>query len=264
MVNGDLNDWQLGFELGGAIGNRANFLAERNAELNLVREKAILREQERQIMYDLNAAYTEVDRAHEVLKTALNSRLAVQEELEPKQRRVIEGQDQVFFLLDAVVRAAAAERAAHRSIADYNQALLNFSFATGSLLSRYNVTLSEGAWSEEAEENALEKARRFRYSDRNKPRDIMPVSAGPYNQMAPREGVTLMEKRSDPSRPSENNGVPTEEPDANRDEQIPMDFPESPSDSNSPISNFDLGKSSQRESIPASTSTAKAYFQQFR
>ncbi len=138
-MDGNLADWQMGVELGGAIGNRAGYVAIRNAEVNLVREKAILQEQQRQIILDLNAAYIEVDRAIEAVRTSFNSRVAVQEELEPKRKRVDEGQDQVFFLLDAEQRAANAESAVFRSIADYNQALVRFTLATGGLLSRYNI-----------------------------------------------------------------------------------------------------------------------------
>jgi outer membrane protein TolC len=258
--NGDLDDWQLGFEMGGAIGNRTQYLAERNAELNLTRAKAILREQERQIMHDLNAAYIEVDRAHEVLKTSLNSRLAVQEELEPKQRRVIEGQDQVFFLLDAVQRAAAAERAAHRSIADYNQALLNYAYTTGSLLSRYNVTLTEGQWSEDAQENAFDKARRFVFSDRNKPRDLYPVSMGAFDQSAPPQGTTMFGQQSiDPDTPAPNSEPGEEGETENGESDAPEVEAPKPADSSTQPSAFSLGSSSQRKSSGPLTAAKKMF-----
>ena len=189
LINGDLDDWQVGLELGGAIGNRTGHLAIRNAELNLVRERAVLKEQRRQIIHDLNAAYTEVDRAQQALRTSFNSRIAVQEELEPKRKRVIEGQDQVFFLLDAEQRAATAESAVHRSIVDYNQALLNYSLTTGSLLARYNIVLSEGQWSQNAQQNAARKSDRFRQtSDNRTHQDVPPVTSGVYDQYSKSNG----------------------------------------------------------------------------
>ena len=186
LINGDLDDWSVGVELGGAIGNRQGHLAIRNAELNLVRERAVLKEQQRQILHDLNAAFTEVDRAMASLKGSFNSRVAVFDELEPKRKRVNEGQDQVFFLLDVQQRAATAESAVHRAIADYNQALLNYTFTSGSLLSRYNIRLSEGQWSSHAQANAVRKAKRFEKRGPNHcDNDTCPVSAGGYNQSAP-------------------------------------------------------------------------------
>ena len=184
LFSGDLDDWNVGLELNGPIGNRQGHLAVKNAELNLIREKAILKEQQRQLLHDLGAAYTEVDRALTQICTVYNTRLAIQEELEPKQIRVEEGKDQVFFLLDVQQRAAQTESQLLRAIIDYNQALLNYSFTTGSLLSRYNIVLQEDEWTTAAQQNALDKAVRYRSLCKQGCRDIAPVSAGPDNQSA--------------------------------------------------------------------------------
>ena len=183
LVEGNLDEWTLGLELGGAIGNRTGHLAIRNAEFALARERAILKEQQRQILHDLNAAYTEVDRALETMKTNFNSRVAAFDELEPKRKRVEEGQDQVFFLLDAQSRTATAESAVHRAVADYNQALLNYTFVSGDLLSRYNIRLTEGAWDSYSNDRAVEKAQR----QKNRPavkalKDLPAVSNGAFSQ----------------------------------------------------------------------------------
>ncbi len=186
LTSGDLDDWQLGVEFGGAIGNRTGHLAIRNAELNLVRERAIFKEQQRQILHDLNAQFTEVDRALQAMKTNFNARVAAFDELEPKRKRVNEGQDQVFFLLDAQQRTATAESAVHRSVADYNLALLNFTYASGTLLSRYNIRLTEDAWSDSAQTRAIQKAGRMETTGEPCCVDSVAVSQGPFNQAAPR------------------------------------------------------------------------------
>jgi outer membrane protein TolC len=180
-----VDDWQVGFEYGGAIGNRQGHLAIRNAELALRREKTVLREQQRQLLLDLGAAFAEVDRSLAAMRTSFNSRVAVQEELEPKEKRVLEGQDQVFFLLDAQQRAATAESALHRSVADYNLSLLNYALTTGTLLSRYNIQLVEGPWTEEAQCGSLRNASRLKTDGPNVCNtDSCPVTLGPYNQRA--------------------------------------------------------------------------------
>ena len=186
LLNAHVADWNLGFEFGGAIGNRQGHLAIRNAELNLTRERALLKEQQRQLLHDLSSAFSEVDRSFEAMRVSFNQRVAVQAELEPKKKRVEEGQDQVFFLLDAQQRAATAESDVHRSISDYNRALMQYAFTTGSLLSRYNIYLAEGPWCEDAEVQAEVNATRFRSGKLNtKWLDTCPLSFGPYDQMMP-------------------------------------------------------------------------------
>ena len=91
----------------------------------------------------------------------------------------------MFFLLDAEQRAATAESAVHRAVTDYNQALLNYAFTSGTLLSRYNIQLSEGQWSQHARSNAVRKAKRIEKRGPNQSDiDTCPVSAGAYNQTA--------------------------------------------------------------------------------
>ena len=183
LAQGNLDDWQLGVEFGGAIGNRAGHVAIRNAELNLVRERAILKEQQRQIVHDLSAAWTEVDRSLENMKTTFNSRIAAFDELEPKRKRVEEGQDQVFFLLDAQQRTATAESSVHRAVADYNKALANYAYTSGSMLSRFNITMTEGPWTQEAQANAVRKAGYWQNQSRDTyGNDLPPVSSGPVMQ----------------------------------------------------------------------------------
>lgn len=180
LINGDLDDWQLGVQLGGAIGNRRGHVAIRNAELNLAREKTILKEQKRQLLHDLNAAFVEVDRAMAAIRTSYNSNVAVQEELVPKRKRVDAGQDEVFFLLDTQQRATSAASSVHRAIANYNQALIEYDFTCGKLLGRHGITLEEGPWDSGAIANASRRAPYYQARGPNtRDRDLSPISAGP-------------------------------------------------------------------------------------
>ena len=183
MFTSKLDDWQVGFDMQGPIGMRQGHLAVRNAELQLVREKTVLREQQRQILHDLGSAYGEVDRALANIKTAYNTHVAVQEELEPKRLRVEAGKDQIFFLLDAQQRSANAESAFYRAIVDYNVALMNFIFNEGSLLSRYQICLNEGGWDDSLEAIARDKAGQFVQNNwATDTVDLQPVSAGAFDQ----------------------------------------------------------------------------------
>ncbi len=161
-------------------------MAIRNAELNVQREKVILKEQQRQILQDLAAAVVDVNRAYEAMKTIANIRIAALGEYEPKLKRVEAGQDQIFFLLNSQQQLASAESNVFRAIKEYNQALMNYAYTTGSLLSRYNIVLTEAPWTAEAYEQARINAERILIrSPLNGQVDTCPVSRGPYDQQMP-------------------------------------------------------------------------------
>jgi hypothetical protein len=154
-------------------------LAVQNAELNLCREKSLLREQQRQILHDLGEAYSQVDRTFAQIKTVYNNRVAVQEELVPKQKRVEAGEDDIFFLLEAQQRATTIESGLHRSIIDYNLALLDFAYEEGSLLSQFNIDLLEDVACEPllaASERHDQRA--FSDSSVMPPQKVGPISSG--------------------------------------------------------------------------------------
>jgi hypothetical protein len=60
--------------------------------------------------------------------------------------------------------------------------LLNYAYVSGSLLGHYNVTLTEGPWSAEAQQNAISKAGRFPRGGPATYADLRPVTSGVYNQ----------------------------------------------------------------------------------
>ena len=183
LWHGDLDDWQLGLQLQGPIGNRLGHLAVRNAELRLIRDKTVLREQQRQLLHDLSANYIEVDRALEAIKLAYNGRSAASENLDAKRIREREGLENVFFLLDAQQRLATAESAFYRSLADYNLALMNLTYTSGGLLDRYNVYLEEGDWDSGLQLISDRKAGKMvNVGPNSGQRDLDPVTNGPFPQ----------------------------------------------------------------------------------
>ena len=183
LWHGDLDDWQMGVQLQGPIGNRLGHIAVRNAELRLIREKTVLREQQRQLLHDLSASYVEVDRALEAIKLAYNGRVAAYENLDAKRIREREGLENVFFLLDAQQRLATAESSFYRSLADYNLALMNLTYTAGGLLDRYNIFLEEGDWDSGLQLISDRKAGKMVNAGPNPgQRDLDPVTNGPFPQ----------------------------------------------------------------------------------
>ncbi len=183
LFGGELDNWQFGLDIQGAVGNRRGQLAVQNAELSLCREKALLREQQRQILHDLGSAYAEVDRTFVSIKSLYNNRDAVLDELEPRRKRVEAGEDDVFFLLEAQQRASNIESILHRAIVDYNLSLLNFAYQEGNLLSQFNIDLLEEAWCDPAQAAAANHDRRI-YSNKSiaPPQQMGPLTDGPFPQ----------------------------------------------------------------------------------
>src|SRR3954453_11910427 len=72
LTSGAFQEWQLGFELNVPIGFREGHVAEQNAELLLSRERAILRDQQREVVHEVADAISELDRAYTVLQTSYN------------------------------------------------------------------------------------------------------------------------------------------------------------------------------------------------
>ncbi len=181
LFTGRLDEYSIGMELRGPVGLRQGHLAVRNAELQLVREKTLLREQQQQLLLDLNAAYAEIDRSFVDIRTSYNELQAAFAELEPKRKRVEAGDEDVFFLLDAQQRTANSASLFHRAVVDYNLALQNFVYTSGGLLQHYRIRLAEGEWNECAKIDATRKRSKFKYgpADPNS-MDICPLGEGIY------------------------------------------------------------------------------------
>lgn len=181
LFAGNMPGFLVGMEYQSPIGRRVGHAAVRNAELLLRREKALLSEQERQIGLELRGAFTELDRAYVVTRSNYNRHIAAQIQLEAQRKRNAAGDARLDLVLEVQRQAVVAEVAYHRSVVDFNQAVMQVNLARGTLLGSLNVELSEGPWSAEAHASAAAMARRFRDRSTEPPRVVPdPVSAGPY------------------------------------------------------------------------------------
>jgi hypothetical protein len=134
----------------------------RNAELRLSRERAVLREQERDVINLLSNAVAEKDRAYCVLQTKHNRLLAARDRVgatETELERKEPTADLVFRLLDAYRRAAEAESDYFRLQIEYALAVRDVHFHKGSLLDYCGVALAEGPWPRKAYFDADQRER---------------------------------------------------------------------------------------------------------
>ncbi len=184
LTGGDFQEWQLGVELTVPIGYRRAFAAKRNAELRLHRARAVLREQERQVLHDVSDAVAEMQRAYVVSQTAYNRFDAAQTQLAAVSAAFEAEKAPLDLLLDAQRRLADAQSRYFRSLAEHAVAVKNVHFAKGTLLDYDGVFLSEGGWPQAAHQDAKRResvrgrARPLNYSSYHAPR----VSHGAYEQ----------------------------------------------------------------------------------
>jgi outer membrane protein TolC len=186
LTSGDFQEWQLGFELSMPIGFRQAHVAARNAELLLARERAILQDQQREVVHEAADAIAETDRAYTVLQTSYNRLVASRDQLGAVQTAYESDKAPLDLFLDAQRRLAEAEIEYYLNRSRYSLATKNVHFVKGTLLEYDGVYLAEGPWPGEAYHDAAKReAARSRpvplnYASSQAPR----VSRGPYDQQS--------------------------------------------------------------------------------
>jgi outer membrane protein TolC len=160
LVSGDFQEWQLGVELSIPIGNRRAHAGVRNAEFRLVREQALLKEQEFRITRDVSDAFAEVARAYEIAQIVYKRREAARDQRDALQTAYSRDNAPLNLLLDAQRRLALAESRYYEATIEYTIAIKNMQFAKGSLLEYSGVHLAEGPWSQAASEDAVDRRNR--------------------------------------------------------------------------------------------------------
>jgi hypothetical protein len=164
LTTGDFQEWAVGVELQSPIGYRRGHAAVRHAELILARDRAVLEEQEQQVVSDLGAAIAELDRAHEIMRTNFNRRAAAYDQLQSvtallRDADNVEKPRLLDLQLDAQRRLADAESQFFRALAEHEVAIKNVHLSKGSLLDYNQIYLTEGAWPEKAYDDASRRER---------------------------------------------------------------------------------------------------------
>lgn len=157
LMSGDFQEWQLGVEMTVPIGERRAHVAMRHAEVNLAREQAILREQQRQVLHDLSNGVAEMQRAEEVTRTSFNRRVAAAQQLAAVQAAYDADKAPLDQVLDAQRRMADADSRHHRARVEQAIAVKNVHFEKGTLLDHYHIYLAEGGWPRLAYHDAAQR-----------------------------------------------------------------------------------------------------------
>jgi outer membrane protein TolC len=233
MTSGRFQDWHLELQLRFPFGFRREMAGVRFAQLTLTRERKILQEQELELQHQLADAFRELWVQYKTIQENYNRFAAAEAEVniwEAQLKGQIESQASQF-VLDAYRRKADAEDAYHRSLADYNLAIMQLHFRKGSLLEYDGVYLAEGPWPAKAYFDARRRARARDAAHYINYGFTQPkvVSQGPYQQMAGEAGLPLEGQELLPLGPPEDQGpltpTPAEQDGSKPPEEVPTPRP---------------------------------------
>ncbi|MEM6799213.1 MAG: TolC family protein [Planctomycetota bacterium] len=159
ITGGDFQEWQLGLQLSVPIGFRTQLSTIRHHQLQLARDRALLRDLELEVSHQLGDALRDLDLNYGLTETNFNRRTAAQREVEAVEAAYKADRVTLDLLLDAQRRRADAETAYYQALVDYNIAVADVHYRKGSLLDYNGVYLAEGPWPGKAYFDAMRRAR---------------------------------------------------------------------------------------------------------
>ncbi len=138
-------EWMLGLEFSMPIGFRQGHAAVANAELALSHERAIHREQEREVVHDLSNALSDAVRAYESCQSSLNRYIASREvllslEAEEKNGLPID----IDRILDTQRRVVESEIRYYQSRTEYAISQKNVQLERGALAGENDLWVIDG------------------------------------------------------------------------------------------------------------------------
>ena len=141
--DGNFDEWEFGLSLDAPLGFRRAHAGVRNAELQLMRERALLNEQKSQILHELGTAVRTIDQGYRVLELSRLGAEAFREAVDA--RTVAYEADAAEFedLLNAQQRLLTAELAFHDAKINYELAIAQVQFESADLLGEYAIDLVE-------------------------------------------------------------------------------------------------------------------------
>ncbi len=159
MTGGNYASWVMGLEASVPLGFRKELAGVRHAQMTLAKDRALLREQELALAYQLQESISDIALAYQQTQTMLQSRVAAEDEVVSVAAAVQIGSTTLDQLLSAQQRQSEAETNYYSSIIDYNLALMTLHSRKGSLLEYNNIYLAEGPWPGKAYFDAKRQAR---------------------------------------------------------------------------------------------------------
>ncbi|MGD0515927.1 MAG: TolC family protein [Thermoguttaceae bacterium] len=186
LTDGNMQSWELGFQFTMPIGFRREMAGVRNAQLQIAKERAKLREAELEVSHQLAFAIRDMEAAEVLSGTNFNRRISAQRQVDAVTAAYETGTITFDVLLSSQQRLAQAESDYFRSVINYNKAIMQVHYRKGSLLEYNGVYLAEGPWPGKAYFDARRRARArdaSTYFDYGFTQPKV-ISRGPYEQHA--------------------------------------------------------------------------------
>ncbi len=146
----DFDQYEVGLQMNVPLGYRRELAGVRHAELNLARERAVLRDQEHQISMDLAEAVSGLDTTFENVRLAYNRMAAAEQVVGSRQAVFDAGKSTIQDLLESQRRLADAMANYYQARVSHMRSITRVHFEKGTLLPYNGVYLSEGGWDERA------------------------------------------------------------------------------------------------------------------
>ena len=143
QASGDHNEWELGLQLNVPLGYRQASAGVRSSQLQLQRERAILDEQEKQVIHDLGTAIRQTEQYHSAVENAYNRLLAAQDTVKARQAAFEADAVSVDLLLEAQRRLVESQTAFHRAEVSLQRANESVNRESGQLLASHSIGLDQ-------------------------------------------------------------------------------------------------------------------------
>jgi outer membrane protein TolC len=159
LASDHFNDFTVGFYGSMPLGFRAQNAAVRAAKLRLAQSWLQLRDQEQRAQRYLVAQYRAVIQDYDVIQARHQQREAFADQVEARFKEFVAGKTTADFLLQAQRDWANAVSVEYQAIVEYNNALVRYHFAKGTLLQFDGVQISEGNLPQCVQVRAVENER---------------------------------------------------------------------------------------------------------
>jgi outer membrane protein TolC len=144
LASDHFNDFYLGVYGAVPLGYRAQNAAVRAAKLRLAQSYLQLRDQEERARRYLVQQYRAVIQDYKVIQARHQQREAFAEQVEARFKEFVAGKTTADFLLQAQRDWANAVSVEYQAIVEYNNALVRFQFAKGTLMQFNGIQVAEG------------------------------------------------------------------------------------------------------------------------
>jgi len=195
LADGRFSSWNAGIQAVVPLGFRFGHVQVRQAQLALTRAMEVLKDQELKAEHFLYNYYHRLDTAYERIRANRATREAYGEQLRVRQLQYEAGSEKstLDLLLESQRFWAEALANEYQAIVDYNNALVGFEFAKGTIMQHNNVYIAEGQLPSCASVRAVEheKARTNALVLRERDKPVLPIAYQGKSKTIPSHAMSL-------------------------------------------------------------------------